>query len=176
MSPSKRLFVLANDYSFFLSSHHYDKIVVCHLSPVVGKLTGIEFGRISLKRLCHGFHRTQVVEPPSKKRRLLGAHLSSSSSEDEASGNNSKQDILDEISKYRKEPKISKAGNPLHFWKKNEKRFPHLAKLARKYLCVMATSRTAERVFSSLGLLLTKRRLCLIGENVNKILFLTDKL
>ena len=65
----------------------------------MGKLTGIEFGRISLKRLCHGFHRTQVVEPPTKKRRLLGAHLSSFSSEDEASGNNSKQDILDEISK-----------------------------------------------------------------------------
>ena len=96
------------------------------------------------------------------------------SSEDEASGNKSKQDILDEISKYRKEPKISKAGNPLHFWKKNEKRFPHLAKLARKYLCVMATSTTAERVFSALGLLLSKRRLCLTGENVNKILFLTD--
>ena len=86
----------------------------------MGKLTGIEFGRISLKRLCHGFHRTQVVEPPSKKKRLLGAHLSNFSSEDEASGNNSKQDILDEISKYRKEPKISKVGNPLHFWKEKE--------------------------------------------------------
>ena len=55
----------------------------------------------------------------------------------------------DEISKYRKEQKISKAGNPLHFWKKNEKRFPHLAKLARKYLCLMATSRTAECVSGS---------------------------
>ena len=86
----------------------------------MGKLTGIECGTISLKRLRHGFHRTQVVEPPTKKRRLLGAHLSSSSSEDEASGNNSKQDILNEISKYRKEPKISKVGNPLHFWKEKE--------------------------------------------------------
>ena len=74
---------------------------------------------------------------------------STSSSEDEASGNNTKQDILGEISKYRKEPNISKAGNLLHFWKKNEKRFPHLAKLARKYLCLMATSRTAERVSGS---------------------------
>ena len=39
-----------------------------------------------------------------------------------------------------------------------------------------STSTTAERVFSALGLLLTKRRLCLTGENVNKILFLSDKL
>ena len=114
--------------------------------------------------------KTQVVEPSTIMRRPHEVHLSSSSSEDEASGNKTKQD------KYREEPKMSKVGNPLNFWKKNEKRFPHLAKLARKYLCLMATSRTAERVFSSLGLLLTKRRLCLIGENVNKILFLTDKL
>ena len=40
----------------------------------------------------------------------------------------------------------------------------------------MATSTTAERVFSTLGLVLTKRRLSLTGENVNKLLFLSDKL
>ena len=46
------------------------------------------------------------------------------------------------------------------FLEENEKRFSHLAKLARKYLCVMATPTTAERVFSAPGLLLTKRRQC----------------
>jgi len=34
----------------------------------------------------------------------------------------------------------------------------------------------SERSFSSLGLLVTKRRLCMTWENVNKQLFLKDKL
>ena len=55
-------------------------------------------------------------------------------------------------------------------------RFPYLAKLAKKYLAVSATSTQAERAFSKLGLLLTKRRLAMDGENVNKILFLSDKI
>ena len=46
----------------------------------------------------------------------------------------------------------------------------------KKYLCVVATSTTAERIFSTLGLLLTKRRLSFTGDNINKIMFLSDKL
>ena len=45
-----------------------------------------------------------------------------------------------------------------------------------KYLCVPATIVESERTFSLLGLLLTKRRLCMAGDNVNKQLFLKDKL
>ena len=46
----------------------------------------------------------------------------------------------------------------------------------RKYLCVPATSTQAERMFSALGLLLTKRRLAMTGDNVNARLFLRDYL
>ena len=46
----------------------------------------------------------------------------------------------------------------------------------RKYLCVPATSTQAERVFSALGLLLTKRRLSMTGDNVNIQMFLKDNL
>ena len=70
----------------------------------------------------------------------------------------------------------SNNSNPLDFWRDNEKRFPLLSSIAKKYLAVMATSTTAERVFCTLGLVLTKRRLSLTGENVNKLLFLSDKL
>ena len=38
-----------------------------------------------------------------------------------------------------------------------KEKFPHLARIAKKYLCVMATSTEAERTFSALGLLLTKQ-------------------
>ena len=80
-----------------------------------------------------------------------------------------------ELSNYRKENSISKDQNPLEYWKTEEKVFPLLAILARKYLCVQATSTTAERVFSKLGLMLTKRRLCLDGERSDRIMFLSDK-
>ena len=45
---------------------------MCHLSPVVGKLTGIEFGRISLKRLCHGFTGLKLLNHLPKRGGFLG--------------------------------------------------------------------------------------------------------
>ena len=48
-----------------------------------------------------------------------------------------------------------------------ETRVPHLDRLVKKFLCVPATSTQAERVFSWMGWLLNKRRLCLSGESVN---------
>ena len=50
------------------------------------------------------------------------------------------------------------------------------ARLARKFLCVPATSTQAERVFSWMGFLLNKRRLSLSGESVSMQLFLKDNL
>ena len=44
-----------------------------------------------------------------------------------------------------------------------------------KYFSIPATSTEAERVFSALGNLLAKKRLSMIGENVDKQLFLRDK-
>ena len=45
-----------------------------------------------------------------------------------------------------------------------------------KYFCIPATSTQAERVFSALGLLLTKRRLSMTGQNVNIQMFLRDNM
>ena len=110
---------------------------------------------------------------------MLGVMLESSSESDEdvpLPQVDIKRDIVDEVTKYRSKKKPSNNSNPLDFWRDNEKRFPLLSSISKKYLAVMATSTTAERVFSTLGLVLTKRRLSLTGENVNKLLFLSDKL
>ena len=53
-------------------------------------------------------------------------------------------------------------------------KFPNLIILVKKYLCIQASSTEAERSFSALANLLTKRRLRMSGENVNKQLFLRE--
>jgi len=62
--------------------------------------------------------------------------------------------------------------NPLAWWKKNEKMFPTLAILARRYLCIPATSSPSERLFSTAGLTISKRRNALGDENASAIIFL----
>ena len=79
------------------------------------------------------------------------------------------------MSKYLKES-LDREGDPLEWWRIRSKTFPLLGRLAEKYLCIPATSVEAERKFSDMGNLLTKKRLCLTSEHVDIQLFLKDKI
>ena len=114
------------------------------------------------------------VERLSKKPKVE-LNFSESESEDDDDGDQMSDVVKKEIKDYRDEPLLARDEEVLPYWAKNKEKFPHLARIAKKYLCVMATSTEAERTFSALGLLLTKKRLCMTGENVNKQLFLRDK-
>jgi len=48
--------------------------------------------------------------------------------------------------------------SPLAWWKENESVYPRLAILAKRYLAIMASSAPVERVFSTSGWLVSKRR------------------
>ena len=52
--------------------------------------------------------------------------------------------------------------DPLVWWKENKSRYPYIAPIARKWLCVPATSTPSERVFSDCGLAGTAKRSRLI--------------
>ena len=58
---------------------------------------------------------------------------------------------------------VSPETSSLDWWRENKYRFPHVAVLARKWLCVTATSTPSERVFSDCGLGLTAKRSRLKG-------------
>ena len=52
-----------------------------------------------------------------------------------------------EVESYKGHKPASLKENPLKWWKENEVYFPKLARLARTYFCVQATSVASERVF-----------------------------
>ena len=72
-------------------------------------------------------------------------------------------DARAEIESYKREDLMGQEDDPLLWWSKKQDKFPLLANLVKKYLCVPATSVEAERTFHGLGLLLTKQRLSMGG-------------
>src|SRR5688572_12775531 len=67
-------------------------------------------------------------------------------------------DEHDEINRYQALTAASPLSDPLAWWAANEKVFPRLAKLAKKYLSVPATSVPSERAFSSASNVDTRHR------------------
>lgn len=126
-------------------------------------------------------------EPPKKRRKgehqlmnLIDDIMSSAqddsqcSSVEQSSSLTVRERVEAEISRYTSEPNY--AGDPLKWWKANASRYPHLVHLARKYLCIPATSVPSERVFSSAGHIVSKKRACLDPSSVNMLVFLAENL
>lgn len=81
-----------------------------------------------------------------------------------------------EITAYLQEEAIEGENDPLTWWKANQMRFPLMASIARKYLCICATSTPSERVFSTAGSVVTPVRSLLKPEKVNMLVFLARNL
>jgi hypothetical protein len=64
--------------------------------------------------------------------------------------------------------------NPLEWWKSKASKFPRLAVLARKWLCIPATSAPSERVFSTGNLTVARDRAQLYAANAETLIFLYD--
>ena len=65
---------------------------------------------------------------------------------------------------------------PLEFWKLNNHRFPYLSQIARKILCIPATSTASERVFSAAGNTVIAKRASLDRDTVDELVFLNSAL
>ena len=108
---------------------------------------------------------------PKKRKRI------SLESDDEESASEGGLSVKKELDNYLDEPKLKEDSDPLlEFWKQKASNYPRLSILARKYLCVQATSTPSERVFSKMGNVVSKKRNKLTPEHTNETIFLASVL
>ena len=82
-----------------------------------------------------------------------------------------------EMRKYLSQPIIERKSCPLSWWKTTgSKQFPLLFECAQKYLCMLATSVPSERVFSTAGNVLNKKRSRLGKKTANMLITLHTNL
>ncbi|XP_007888700.1 E3 SUMO-protein ligase ZBED1 [Callorhinchus milii] len=87
------------------------------------------------------------------------------------------QEQLDrELDFYFKEPKLSLESCPLQWWKATQSCLPLLAKLAKKYLCISATSVPSESAFSSTSYALTDYQNSVKPKHMDQLVFLSENL
>ena len=79
-----------------------------------------------------------------------------------------------ECRRYFEQRNIPRTSDPLIWWKDNAAHYPLLQRVARKYLCVPATSVSSERLFSKAGQLVCKRSR-IKPNNIDMMLFLIKK-
>ena len=77
-----------------------------------------------------------------------------------------------EVVEYKKEPPLNATKNPLVWSREKSGKCPKLSLLARKYLCIPATSVPSERVFSTAGDIVTAQTSQLKSEHVDRLMFL----
>ena len=77
----------------------------------------------------------------------------------------------DEYKSMQRPTKDDGAGNILNWWKSNEK-FPLLARIAQRWLCIPASSASSERAFSSCGSIVSCKRTQLQTEKVDMLLYI----
>lgn len=82
-----------------------------------------------------------------------------------------------ETSVYCREPVIQGEEDPLVWWKQEgTRRFPLMSRVARKYLCICATSCPSERVFSTAGKVVHPLRVLLKPEKVDMLVILAKNI
>ena len=127
---------------------------------------------------------TTAAEPPPAKKKKLVAFLKKQSTESsESTGETSHsrsplQKLKAEIEAYKLSPmlEIESEETPLQWWKAHDTTYPVLSKLARKFLCMCATSCASERLFSTSGNIITPTRATLKPHKVNMLVFLAKNL
>ena len=82
-----------------------------------------------------------------------------------------------EMNRYLNQQDLPPANvDVLQWWRNHHREYPLLAKCARKYLCIQASSASSERVFSTGGAIVTYKRTKLDVENVHMLVYCKENL
>ena len=124
------------------------------------------------------YQTSESQNDPPAKRRKLSRLLDKSrpmSSGNENSSLSPKDKISHELERYLQTPQLDTDDNPLLWWKGNQQ-MPVLALMAKKFLCICASSSASERTFSTSGNIVTSKRTCLKPAKINMLTFLSKNL
>ncbi|XP_073488853.1 E3 SUMO-protein ligase ZBED1-like [Aquarana catesbeiana] len=119
--------------------------------------------------------------PAKKTGKTLGSFFKAAQSEgapDPASDSQQQQSesLSLELHSYLFLGNTDSEDDPLGWWKAHKEQYLRLSALAKKYLCIPATSSPSERVFSRGGNIVTCRRSALKPQNVDRLVFLAKNL
>lgn len=79
-------------------------------------------------------------------------------------------EVSSEVKDYMSMPSVPLDTDPLQWWRQHKQRFPVLARVARRFLCIPASSAPAERVWSTAGNTITEKRARLSDQSVENII------
>ncbi|XP_065199166.1 zinc finger BED domain-containing protein 4-like [Sycon ciliatum] len=114
-----------------------------------------------------------ILEPPAKRPMEEDMSLFFACPSVEPSTTSSAaSDCEVEVTQFFTEKQVGSSVDPLDWWRTNADRFPTMARLAKRVLCIPATSVPSERVFSAAGIIVSKLRASLTHENVDALVFL----
>ncbi|XP_070407376.1 E3 SUMO-protein ligase ZBED1-like [Nothobranchius furzeri] len=123
----------------------------------------------------------EMPEAPEKRKKKLSALGELFQDEDQEVLLRSEIDIQapslaekakNEVLMYQRFPAVLSSVHPLLWWWQKRDQIPMLASLAKKYLCVQASSTPSERVFSTAGDTVSVERARLLPEKVDMLVFL----
>ena len=120
------------------------------------------------------------MEPPRPKQSKMDSLLDYQDSSDSNGSSPAQISVAEavekEVLRYKAGDHINRSCDPLKWWKENETRFTNLSKVAKKLLCIQATSVPSERLFSAAGNIVNKKRASLHPTNVDCLLFLNKNM
>lgn len=87
-----------------------------------------------------------------------------------------RQKVTKEVGDYLTASRLDFEEDPLLWWKAQPFSYPILGNVARKYLCVCATSSASERLFSTAGNIVSSFRATLKPDKVDMLVFLSKNL
>ncbi|XP_058248423.1 E3 SUMO-protein ligase ZBED1-like isoform X2 [Hemibagrus wyckioides] len=109
-----------------------------------------------------------------KKKMTLGSYFKTT--EQALPPSNHEPSVACELQSYLESCNLDSEGDPLKWWKEHEKVYPRLSKVAKKYLCILATSSPSERAFSTGRNVVTCLRSSLKPDQVDRLVFLAQNL